>query len=319
MRRTRLCSAVVILAVVLYGCSSSTTTTSPFPEFPDEASDLEDDSWVSGSSTPVVRRTDFGMVYKFDAVLESGSEVLIAPYPQLELVPSVESGSEVVRGQVIGSLVIDPEVKAELAAGAARSSVDRSRLAQLEALEHTVRSPVSGFLGKSENGDWAVLSTGIDVVVGLTPVQSLRYRSIPFRGTATVETVMGQRAVACEAVWVVGGAIELNSNASPPSEFGGVDEVKADEVHCRLPRRVETAPGLRGVLILESESLADAVVVPSIFIGYDEETDGYYVIVSEDGVERQIPVDVGPTDGVVRVITSDLPVGVELVFPESAG
>jgi hypothetical protein len=79
---------------------------------------------------------------------------------------------------------------------------------------------------------------------------------------------------------------------------------------------LETAPGLRAQVILESERFQDVIMVPNIYIGYDPSSDGYVIRVIESDEVVIIPVTVGVTDGVVRVITSDVPVGAVLVPPE---
>ena len=40
---------------------------------------------------------------------------------------------------------------------------------------------------------------------------------------------------------------------------------------------------------------------------YEEDSDTYFVTTVEDGVEVDHEVTLGPTDGVVRVVTSELP------------
>lgn len=67
---------------------------------------------------------------------------------------------------------------------------------------------------------------------------------------------------------------------------------------------------------LSSRPVENAVVVPNIYIGYDETADGYYLNIADNGTVSRTTVTVGVTDGVVRVITSPLPVGARIVLPE---
>ena len=154
-----------------------------------------------------------------------------------------------------------------------------------------------------EKGQPFVRDPGVDVVVDLLPIQYLRYQSLEFSGWASIETLVGERRVACAAVWVQPSA----------GKTAGVDVPY--ELHCRLPSYVETAAGLRSSLELRSAVYADVVVIPNIYVGYDPSTDGYYIRVIQDGEVLSLPITVGVTDGVVRVVTSDVPEGATLVRP----
>lgn len=132
----------------------------------------------------------------------------------------------------------------------------------------------------------------IDVSAALTPIQYLRFISRPFSGRATVETVMGQRQFACTA---------LRATQSKASEGGSVASLR-----CRLPAAAETVPGLRARLSITSDTLKNVLVIPNLFIGYDDQRDGYYVNLSQGG---KTAIKVGVTDGVVRVITAGIAEG----------
>jgi len=224
-------------------------------------------------------------------------------HPQLAFVTSVPLDSAVTEGETVGAAVVNPAVEAALEAGSATSNVDQGLLAQLRSLEGPVLSPVSGVLG-SEGDLPIVLSPGIDVVIGLTPIQDLRLQSLRFTGQAVVETIVGQQKVACQAMW---------RERLAPGETHDGTESASSELHCRLPRRVETVAGLRARVVVESELFEDAVVVPNVYVGYDEAANGYFIKVIKDGQESTLPVVVGVTNGVVRIITSDVPLGAILV------
>ena len=254
----------------------------------------------------VIQRADFQIRYRLEGITRDSDTVALTSNPQLTFVSAVPDGQSVDRGQTLGAVMVEPEVRAGLESGATTSRLAQSRLDRLLSLESDVRAPVGGILRGS-----SLASVGIDVVVDLTPIQGLRYQSLSFSGRATVETVVGEREVACEAVWAEPGT---------PGELGAAEgadvDATASQLHCRLPAHVETAAGLRAQLALESEAFPDVVVVPNIYVGYDTLTDGYVITVDEDGTPRTIPVDVGVTDGVVRVITSEVPIGATLVARE---
>gem|GEM_PF-1091055 len=298
--------SVVILGVVvlLGGCSSSE---SPSVEGQQVGAPDTSTGEPSDGGDVVIGRRDFQVIYRLDAVSASSATVGLMSNRQLSFVPSVTADSAVSEGQTVGQAVIDPDVEAALEASSGASSIDKARLGQLRALEGPVVAPVGGVFGLVDTFP-VVHAPGIDVVVALNPIQDLRYQSLGLTGRAVIETVVGQREVACEAVWTQ--QLEVARESSDGLESG------ASEFHCRLPRYLETAAGLRAQVVLESPRLEDVVVVPNTYVGYDETTDGYFIKVIDAGVVSTVPVVAGVTDGVVRVITSDVPLGAVLVSPE---
>lgn len=234
-----------------------------------------------------------------DGLSENGSAVRLLSNNQLAFVPSVPLGSRVARGQEVGRTRINPDVRAALESGAAASRLDRGQLAHLRTLVGPVIAPISGVLGNSAEGP-IVRAPGVDVVVDLLPIQYLRYQALAFSGRASIETIIGQRVVACAAVWVQPGS------------------GSAYALRCRLPSYVETAAGLRAQVMLRSERFENVVVVPNLFVEYVEAIDGYAINVVVDGEERRVPITVGATNGVVRIVTSKVPIGAELVPPDDA-
>lgn len=288
-------SAACGLLLLVAGCSS-TGDAAPLPETGGDSAPAQPATEVA------IRQADFQVTYRLEGVTAESDRVGLISNRQLAFEPDVDDGAPVRRGDQLGRAIIAPDVEAALEAGAASSSVDEARLGQLRSLERALQAPVSGVFEVVE-GRPIVSTPGIDVVVGLTPIQELRYQSILFTGRAIVETVVGERNVPCDAIWIA-------RSAAAPEEGG---ESGPARLHCRLPGFVETAAGLRSRVVLESETIRDAVVVPNVFVGYDADRDGYYVQVERDGATTTIPVVVGVTDGVVRVITSDVPVGARLV------
>ena len=245
----------------------------------------------------VVRRVDLRVRYVLDGVSRESAEVQVLPNPAFAFVPAVRPGARVSAGDELGRTRISLEIRRALVAGAATSSIDAAELAQLRSLRGRLPAPVDGVF-MLWDGVPAIRAPGIDAVASLLPIQYLRLRSIPFSGRASIETIIGQRSVPCTAVWV------QIASGDPPYEL-----------HCRLPGYVETAAGLRARITLTSKVYRDVVVVPNIYVGYDRKADGYYVTILENGRQRRVPIMVGITDGVVRVVTSDLPVGAPLVPP----
>ncbi len=277
--------------------------TSPSGDTGVPPTDHQDSSSSTPAFTAVIRRTDFQVKYVLEGQSTTSTGVQLLSNPQLAFVSSVRPGVQVAIGDVIGRSIISPGIRASLDRGARQSSLDRGELEQLKSLEGRIVAPVGGVF-VIQGGTAMILLPGIDVVVDLLPIQYLRYQSLSFSGRATVETIVGERTVNCAAVWVQAGS---NPSAGTPYEL-----------HCRLPSYVETAAGLHAQVRLASGIYRDVVVVPNVYIGYDRSRDGYFISVVQDGVEKKIPITVGVTDGVVRIVTSDVPVGATLA-PLSRG
>lgn len=293
---------LILMGLAAMGAMASCAATEPAAGAPAAREQAESPT----QPVAVVRRMEFQIVYQLDGVSAVGSSMALVADPALDLQVAVADGDVVSAGDLLGSLVIRPDVEAALEVGAQTSRLDEVSLDRLLQMQSQVYAPVPGTLDTS--GDAAVLRTaGVDVIVDLNPIQELRLRSIPFTGLATIETVIGRRTVDCETTWIERGVAAQDDS----SEERG-------SIRCRLPSRVETTDGLRAHLVLSSQTIPDAVVVPNLYLGYDAQADGYEVTIVESGTERTVPVDVGPTDGVVRVITSALPVGAQLVLPEDA-
>lgn len=122
----------------------------------------------------------------------------------------------------------------------------------------------------------------------------------PVAGVADVETVVGQRKVECQAVWL-------------SAKDDGEDAGAGSRVHCRLPDNAETVAGIPAVMTLASPKLTDVIAVPYLFVGLDAAGEDYVVNVVEGDSTVERPVVVGVTDGVRRVIHSGINPGDELV------
>lgn len=288
--RRRAWTATVLLAVALTvaGCTGDTL---PMPSDQGGAGQTD-------ASTATIERSDFQVTYRLEGVTRDSEQVQVLFNPQLSLDPTVRLGGTVASGQTLGTAVVGTELRAQLQQGG--SHLDASRLAQLEAMGGTVTAPVDGVF-TDRDATPVVVAKGIDVVVNLTPIQYLRYRSLRFTGHAVVQTVIGNRHVPCRAVW---------TETIVPDESGS-----SARLHCRLPGLVETAAGLRARVVLQSQLVADAIVVPNVYIGYDYDADSYFLTVRDADGERSIPILVGATDGVRRVVLSDVPLGAELLRP----
>jgi hypothetical protein len=236
------------------------------------------------------------VTYRLDGLVEAGDAVRVDVPDGTEFVSAIgESESRVTAGQTLGALRL---ISTEPASGTVAES--RSQLAASRVGD--VIAPVSGVATFGPDAV-AIKSAGLDVVVPLKPLQELRYRALRFSGTATVETVLGQRKSPCVAIWLqeMPGAAESEQEAS-------------SAVHCRLAANVETAAGLPAVLTLASTPEEGAIAVPLIYIGLDTTGTNYLARVREGPTTVDRPVVVGATDGVRRVITSGLEPG-ELLDP----
>jgi hypothetical protein len=299
------CAAVVF--GVLGGCSSGGSApdarTRKAP-----SSDPTDSAFPTGDSHLfTVAASDFQIVYRLDAVVAQGDSVGVDVPSGTTIRPSVESGQNIRAGDQIGEVIPGPK-----GPDADGGTVVRSRQELIGNSLGPIRAPVSGAVEVSAESA-RIVGPGLDVVVGLKPLQELRYRGMRFEGVASVETVLGQRRVPCTAVWLA--PREIADTAQEDGVDGGGPGVTS--VRCRLPDSVETAAGLPAALELTSQKLPGALVVPAIYVGLDRLGRNYvaHVRVGETYVER--PVVVGPTDGVRRVVTSGISIGDRLVPIES--
>jgi len=289
----RASAAGLVVLLALCGCTDDAR-----PETPAAAP-----SATAADEKPraTVLQRDFALDYRLDATTADGVPITLDGPRGTRVVPTVKDGTPVEAGDQVARVEVDRAYRAELAAAAGTSRIDAAALDALEEAAGVLRAPVAGVVDHA-CGHLTLAATGTDVVTPLSGLQDLRLRALDIRADATVETVVGQRDVACAHVWVV-------------PDLDGDDESTAT-LRCRLPRTAETAPGLRAGLAVTSEVIADATLVPNAYVGSDHS--GYVVTVVDGGTEREIPVDVGPSDGVVRVIRTPLPVGAELVLPATA-
>lgn len=266
---------------------------------------------VTASSVPgpadqlevVIQPTDFQIAFRLDGESIRSEVIGLVANPGLVFEPSIPWDSEVAEGDSIGTVVVDPAVEAALEVASQSSNIDLERLRRLRSEAGPRTAPVSGVLTLADETP-VMISPGIDVIVDLNPIQALRLQSVDISGRAGIETVAGRREVACKALWTE--VPELGDSDAPTGRT---------RLHCRLPDHIETAPGLRAQLLVESGVFEDALVVPNVYIGYDDETDSYFVVIRADSGTERIPIEVGPTDGVVRVIESGASAGAELVPP----
>jgi hypothetical protein len=290
------CVAAALCLALLTSCTSDQGA-APDPALPGSPGG----STADGQGT-TIQQLDFQVTYRLEGITGTSSSVSLLPNAELTLTSPPRDGTQVAAGQALGSIEVDPAVRDRLAGGDP-ADVDRSRLAQLEALAGPLTSPVDGVFS-SGDGQPRIVGDGIDVLVDLTPIQYLRYRSFQFTGQASVETVIGVRQVPCAAVWV----------GSSTDDEG----LSVARLHCRLPRLVETVAGLRARVTLVSSLIEDAVVVLNSYIGYDTANDSYFLTALVDGAEQRIPIVVGATDGVRRVVLTEVPIGAALVRPPEA-
>jgi len=292
---------LLVLVAILAAC------TGPAAPAPTAPSTVVGTSPYDQPLQATVARRDFQIAYQLNATTYRSTAVPLAIPEGAVWADHVADGTTLTAGQTVGHTSVDPAYQAQLARSAATSRIDAARLRALPALSETITAPVAGAV-KVADGQISIQATGIDVVASLTGIQQLRLTAMVISGEAGVETVDGQRSIGCQSLWTV----PTDTSADP----GGAPDAVAATLHCRLPQVVQTAPALRASLHVASPVIPDAVVVPDTMLGYD--ATGYTVTVRQDGTQTVVPVDVGPSDGVVRVITTPLPVGAQLVAPANA-
>lgn len=248
-------------------------------------------------------RGDFSIDYLLEGMTTESEGVALVSGRSYHLSTDTASGAEVEAGARLGVSRVLPEVLESLGSRAVTSRIDASERARLLDGEGTVTAPVSGTFRREGRRAW-IESTGIDVVVELSPIQALRYESLALTGEAVVETVVGRRTVPCVA---------LSASSGTTQDVDTGTGTASSQIACRLPLGIETTAGLRAQLALASPTLTDVVTVPNDFLHYDDASDGYVVWTQTDGAVVPVEVDLGPSDGVRRVVTTELPEGLVVV------
>ncbi|MFV0634277.1 hypothetical protein [Demequina sp.] len=295
MRSLRV-SAAVGAGLLLGGCTG--TDSSVIDDGADAAPSVTTPA-PGDATTRTVYQRDFSLSYKLEAVTATSDGVVIVLAQGLEW-EAIPEATHVTAGQTIGSTQVDSQAREQLEGAEEGVRIAAAQLAALESEAGAVTAPASGPLTADEAGATIAVS-GVDVTVELTGIQRLRLESMAIHGTASVETVVGQRDIACAALWV-----------EDASDVDGA----AGTLHCRLPATTQTVAGLRATLKLDSDVIEDALVVPDSALGMDD--DGYTLTLMDDGDEEVVPVDVGPSDGVMRVILTDVPVGATVIPPDES-
>lgn len=252
-----------------------------------------------GPTYTVVART-LAVTYKLQGTSATSAHVGVMLADNTRFVSTVRTGLQVSPGQRIGRMSPDPRVVESLSAAARSSTVARSQLLALERRVGSVAAPLGGRLRLGADGP-VIDSSGLDAVVPITPLQELRYRSLSFGGTVTLETVFGLRTAPCVAVW-------LEQVSGQATDVAGMGPASA-ELHCRVPADVESAAGLPLTVTLKARPMPHVIAIPAIYVGLDGAGKNYVVKV-RDGVRWvERPVVVGPSDGVVRVVVSGVSAG----------
>ena len=290
--RTRTAALALTAIALLTACENS-------PDVP--ATQLATAQSTTPADTSVrVRQGELVSRLTLSGAVEQSDQIDVLPGPHFAL-DGASPDRAVAKGETLGEVKLDDETAAALAASGA--DIDKARLEKLRMAEGTLKAPTSGqFKAKPRPH---LITAGSDAVAPLAPLQRLRLESDDFTARASVETVTGVRDVECLATWIA------DDDASD-------GEPSAGQVRCRLPHHIETAAGLRVTIFLTGAPLSDVVLVPNIYVGYDKDADTYVVTIIEDSSPRTVPVTVGATDGVMRAILTELPVGAQLVLPASA-
>jgi hypothetical protein len=148
---------------------------------------------------------------------------------------------------------------------------------------------------------------GLAVVAPLEPLALLRVRSGELEGAATVQTVSGSTEAACATVVVTEEAISGGGDEE-------ADEPSAGSLVCELDAALETVPGLPATIQVAIDLGTDVLVVPELAVGHDEAGAAFLLPVGGEAT----PVELGPSDGVLRVVADGVEEGteVELSPPE---
>ncbi|MCI9889939.1 hypothetical protein JT358_16005 [Micrococcales bacterium 31B] len=302
--RGALAAALVLAASA--GLAACTQPASPPPGAPGVTADGA--SAASSREPYTVATRDITVTYRLNGRTVTSESVVIAQPENTSLTLERPVGTAVAQGDALGTLAPEPAALASLTKMAESGTVAASRLQALTSKAGPVTAPVNGVVQQA-SGLTSIASPGIDALVDLTPLQFLRYQGFEFTGLATVETVFGQQRVPCQGIWLA-NAPASGDAAAAASDMSGGASATTGQLHCRLPADVETAPGLPLSVQLTAETVKAAVAVPSIYVGLDASGANYVVKVRQsDGSFRETPVAVGPTDGVLRIITSGLKAG----------
>lgn len=204
---------------------------------------------------------------------------------------------------------------AQRAVEAAQDDVDAAadRLAELEADTTTLTAPTAGTVSFDQtmtatiSGDFAIVATAL-------PLQQLRLTSGTLTATAQIEGVNGPQTIECATI-TVGGAAPPQAAASDSTGIDAGAGSGADAsngfgaVRCTADGSIPPIAGLQAQLRIEIQLASDALVVPDVAITY---VDSRPTVTLVDG--SVVPVEVGPTDGVLRVIDG-VDDGAEVLVP----
>jgi len=267
---------------------------------------------TSDTSEYTVVKRDFKVTLVLEGTTTNSPAVGIDIPEGMVFKPSLTSGKDVQRGQILGTRDLDPGLSAIGSPGSATKQLT----VLLQSWRGVVSSPVSGIAQVSKTRV-AVTNPGIDAAAELTPLQQLRFRGHHFTGRASVETLFGQRDATCLAIWMNEAATPVPASSASggpvPQASQGTDTGAAAApgpgLRCRLGPEVATAAGLHATIRIDSETLPGAVVVPNVYVGYDLDKDTFFVNRRDGSTARKTPITVSSTDGVVRVVTSGITVG----------
>jgi len=290
-----LAAVAVAFTLVLVGCTAEER-----PPTAGIAGATHSSSPASNGTTAdldaTIQQRDFAIKYVLDGITQAGEEVPV-PTPRGLLWESRLPEGAVQEGDLLGTLAVDDSYVDDVTAQAPQR-IAESDIAIIDSLAGPRYAQIPGKLSWRDSGP-VISATGLDVVVDLTPLQVLRLQQAILAGSATVETIVGSRDVPCGAMWIALDREEAET---------------AGTLHCRLPRTVESAPGLRASLTVSTPTIANAIVVPNSMLGVDQ--GGYVITVITSDGSKTIPVTVGISDGVVRVVTTPVPTGSTLVPPD---
>lgn len=292
----RTAGALLAVAVSLAACGADNIDPSQEVSVPHSSTLATSEALTSEY---VVTKAEFQIQLVLEGVTLGSESIPLVSHSRFIAQLDRPLGTFVEQGEVLGSRVLDPSIEAALESSARSSRIDANLLAQLHSREGELVAPVAGLVVEGDRGS-SVAAWGIDAVIELTAIQDLRLQGVELQGSATVETVLGVRSIACVALWVDPADVEVGSPA---------------RLHCRLPASTETVPGIPVTVRVQSLLMADVIAVPNVYFGFDPDSDAYTLTYVYDGQELTVEVDVSVTDGASRVVLTEIPEGATILAP----
>lgn len=312
-RATAFLAAVVVVAAS--ACTGSDGGDGDPPAAATGTDDTEGTGVISGADTAVVRRESLSSRLELDAttvLLETriaggdgaAVEVLVPDGEQVaegepvvrvagdrsavtEATRRVEDATLSLREARLGDLS-DPSQR--LAVQRAELELQRARADSkvLRDTDQTIDAPFAGVVDVRPDGS-VHIEAGLVVEATVDPLQALRLDSGERVGSVALETITGPRSVRCTSVDLV---------SRPGGESGDAETTVA---RCTPMSTVDSVAGLPTTLSVTVDLGTNVLVLPDAAISYGPDGASTVELVTEGSTET-VPVELGPSDGVLRVV-----------------